>query len=135
MPLPNIPQSGLSLRELLEVKAEVAVLASKVEERFLALDVALKLQAAEYNRRLEHLNGEQARMKDERTAILDQVRREAAITADGTRKEFYSWRDTVSQFINEQRGKSQGLSLGWSVLLAALTVISGIIVAFFAAYR
>lgn len=118
MPVPcySSDSHGLTLRELLEVKREIAVLEAKFTERLKAMDMALQIQAKEYERRLEHLNGEQARIKEERAEQLPRENFELY------RKEQEVWRETVNQFTSEERGKEKGLSVGWAVLLAVLTL-------------
>lgn len=52
--------TDVSLREYIEQK--VCALDKRIDQRFIALEKALELQAKEYERRLEALNGEQARI-------------------------------------------------------------------------
>ncbi len=98
-----------------------------VQTRMDAMDTAVRLLAKETERRLEHLNGEQGRMKEERGMFLQ---REAH---DVFYREFIAWKLEVNGFIKEYSGgdrqtKDLG-SLGFSILAAAASII-GVILMF-----
>ena len=133
MPVPCYSSNshGLTLRELLEVKTEISVLEAKITEQIKAMDRALQIQAKEYERRLEHLNGEQERLSEERQAFLPRERFETYLKEQDTlynhvNKGYEDRFSTIMQFINEQRGKNQGINLSWTVLLAVVTLGIGI---------
>lgn len=117
--------SEVSLQQFLEerIKRTEAVFETRVE----AMDRAVQLLAKENERRMEHLNGEQGRMKEERGMFLQ---REAH---DVFYREFVAWKIEVNGFIKEYSGgdkqtKDLG-SLGFSVI-AALASVIGLVLMF-----
>lgn len=91
----------ISLREYIDIQ---------FEER----DKALTLQAIEVHRRLEMLNGEQARLASDRERFLTKE------VYDEFRREFDKWREQINNSIAVNSGRERGISLVWVVLLAII---------------
>jgi len=103
---------------------------------------ALKLQAREYERRLESLNGEQARIaKTQETYISREIwerfvdedrqwksRIEISLTGCMRAAEFQIYKETTDKALTLKAGQSQGFDLMRSVL----TFVAGLVVAGFA---
>lgn len=122
------------IADLLRVRPDLGILEVRTEERFKANLQALNLQAREYERRLEHLNGEQARIKEERSLLADQLRREIESTANGCGKDLFQLKEILLReiaqlremhvsFVSEQRGVNKGMGTLWAVGAAALALL------------
>ena len=96
-----------SVREILEHK--IQALEEKTNLRFDAWDHALKLQALEYERRLGILNGEQARLAEERARfVLNEI--------------YEIHRDEIVRFMSGEKARSNTYAF-----LSSLVIGSGII--------
>ncbi|MDP3793339.1 MAG: hypothetical protein Q8R07_01155 [Candidatus Uhrbacteria bacterium] len=134
----DTPHAGCQLTDkqildLLELRKDLGIFSAQTNERFNSNLQALTLQAREYERRLENLNGEQARIKEERTLLGEQLRREmemgTAVTTkdismlkENIQREVSLLRESLAAFVAEQRGVNRGIGLVWAVLIAVLTV-------------
>lgn len=110
------------LADLLNVRRDLGILEARTEERFKANLQALNLQAREYERRLDHLNGEQARVKEERSLLGEQLRREMELGFTASHNEMMGTREILLSFIAEQRGINKGIGLMWTVVIAVMTL-------------
>ena len=111
------------VKEIGEIKRLVIVADVKAEERWTAYHRALTLQALEIERRLEHLNGEAARITKERTLLTDQIRREMETGFLAAGRDTTNVRETLLAFMSEQRGINKGLSLSWTIFVAVITLL------------
>jgi len=136
--------SDITLKEFFEAQLRAAEELRKKDVKAFhdyvnARAIALELQAKEYERRLEGLNGEQARIaKTQETYIsreiweryLDEDRRwktrtELAIQEAVPRTEFQNYKETTQAALTLSTGKSQG----YEVVRNAFSFVSGIIIA------
>lgn len=109
---------------------------------------ALTLQAAEYERRLESLNGEQARIAANQSSsvsreLWDSTEREdrewkrradAAIADRVSRAEFQTYKEATEKALTLKAGQSLGIGATAAVMvqiLSSLGVIASIVVAIF----
>ena len=104
-----MPDDTVSLREHLDLVTRVAVLETNMN----ANAVQLKLQAAEYERRLDGLNGEQARLASARRDFV------SVLAYDTFKETLEPWRDTVNRFMAANAGRDAGIGTSWGVLVAA----------------
>lgn len=118
---------GLSLREYLEVR--LAEMDRRYEQRFAAQeralsnalaasDKALAVAAREYERRLEALNGEQARLAADRERFVSQ-------------DAYDTWRDGVNAALSVGAGKERGIAAVWAVgvvVAALILTVVGLLV-------
>ena len=120
-----------------EVRQGVAGVMARAEERWESYLRALALQTAEYDRRLDHLNGEQARVKEERQVLLSQLRREIETQSATSAKEIADLkesllreiglvRESLVAFTAEQRGTNKGIGLVWASFIAVFTLCLGL---------
>ena len=121
----------------LEVRKDLGILEARTDERFKSNLAALNLQAREYERRLEQLNGEQARVKEERLVLLSQLRREMEGQAASSIKDMNQLRESLLReiamvreslvaFTAEQRGTNKGIGLVWASFIAVCTLCLGL---------
>jgi hypothetical protein len=110
------------VRELEEVRRVALVAAAKADERWVAYLRALDLQTNETARRLEHLNGEAARIAEERQVVTAQMRREMELGFGVAHRDTSSVREALATFIAEQRGVNKGMNLIWTIVVATLTI-------------
>ncbi len=139
--------SEITLREFFEAKLNaIEAMREKDIKAFYdyvkSSSEALKLQAREYERRLENLNGEQARIaKTQETYISREIwerfidedrqwksRTELGMVACLQRAEFQIYKETTDKALTLKAGQSQGFDIVKSVG----TFIAGLVVAFFA---
>ncbi len=104
-----------------QLKAEIASLKEllverdrRYEERFIASTQALRLQAAEYGRRLDALNGEAERLRQMQATYLPREIYETSQT------EVIKKVDELRQGRNVTEGKSQGISAVWLVIVVLI---------------
>lgn len=101
-----------------------------LKEHFDALRVAeaeaLRIQAKEYERRLEALNGEQARLADERASFVNRE------IWDRIQDEDRRWKTRVDLLIERGAGEKKGIFNAASalqtvilIIIAALTLLGG----------
>ena len=104
-----------TLKELINTK--ICLHNQIVDKRFESLDVALKLQAKEYERRLLDLNGEAARIRDIQLSSVPretyQIKHEKL---ESEVKELRQWKDN-------QQGKSAVYSIILPLVISFLTGI------------
>ena len=110
------------IKELGEVKRLVTIADARAAERWDASQRALTLQAGEIDRRLEHLNGEAARIAEERVSLTLQMRREMEAGFRASTTDINNVREILSSFMAEQRGINKGMNLIWTIIVATLTV-------------
>ncbi len=136
--------SEITLKEFLEAKLhaieklrekDVAAFRDYVNNR----SIALELQAKEYERRLESLNGEQSRIaKTQETYISREIwerfadedrqwktRAELALAGCMRSSEFAIYKETTDKALTLKAGQSQGFDM----VKGALTFIAGVVVA------
>ena len=118
----------VTLRELLEVKAALQKLELLVIERFAAAKQALELQAKEYDRRLDHLNGEQGRMAVDRERFLPResfeiFKNELDKRREIERKELDLRTTHMDKFMAASSGRDAGIGISWGVIVALIATI------------
>jgi len=115
------------VRELLELKIGHVTEIAKL--RVELTDKALQLQRIEYERRLDLLNHEQARLAADRERFLPRE------LYDANNRDQRQWRDSVNTWIAANQGKSTGQQATVAAIYAAagfivtLIVIVGAVVA------
>jgi DNA repair exonuclease SbcCD ATPase subunit len=88
------------------------------EEKFKALEKALELQAKEYERRLEDLNGEAGRLKAMKQELAS--REVFDRTIDELRKEL----KVLSEWKTKQEGKSQlTMYIPWIIAIISIVIM------------
>lgn len=108
----NEKRELVTLREYLEHK--VCALDVRIDERFVSRDKSLALQAGEYQRRLEALNHEQARLAADRERFMPREVSEARHNQAAERISLLSAR------LDKLEGGKASLSNAWTVLVAIL---------------
>ncbi len=105
--------------------ARFKTLDSKLQAHIDATDRALAIAGREVERRLESLNGEQARLLADRERFLSRE------TYEQAQKDFATWRDTVNTALATGTGRGQGVGQFWGVLVIvigiALTIMTVVI--------
>jgi hypothetical protein len=120
---PTVDQQVIHLvRELEEVRRVAIIATTRAEERWSSYLRALELQSTEYERRLEHLNGEARRIAEERILITAQLRREMELGFNVAQKEIVSIREVLTSFIAEQRGLNKGMGFVWTAIVTIATI-------------
>ena len=111
--------NDVSLKEFIEVR--LAEMEKRLDERQRIHDNALTLQAREYERRLEGLNHEHARLASDRERYTTREKFEDHLHT------FDTWKAQVNTAIATASGKAAGLSLAWAVFLAVGGVLGGFV--------
>ena len=86
-----------------------------MDAHFESLEKALGLQAKEYERRLNELNGEQSRLREERGRFLPRE------LYDSFSSDTNKWRDNVNTFIAGSSGQTQGFDKAWATIIAVVS--------------
>lgn len=128
----------VTLKELLELRIEALEKAFKHYQK--TAEEALKLQAQEYSRRLDSLNGEQERIarsqatyvsrelwdsfQIEHKSLMERLAINQASTI--TVKEFQVYKDYVDKSLATNTGHKEGVSMITYILVQILLSIAGI---------
>lgn len=103
----------LSLEAIVErIRAEERLTAAQ----FQALDRARAIEMEEMRRRLDALNGEQARL------LLDRERYLPRELYDAGAQELRIWRENVTTQMAAMRGRDTGVGMAWAVAVALITL-------------
>ena len=100
-----------------ELQLMVESLDRRIDERFIAHDRALCLQAATYDSRLHGLNDIQNKMREERQHFLSKEMSDAKWT------EFYTWQRQLEAKLALSDGSAAGIKNSWGVLVAVVTIL------------
>lgn len=114
----------VTLRHYIDVKIDYE--RKILDQRIDFMNVALRLQAIEYERRLEGLNHEQARLASDRERF---VAREVYETAESS---LSVWRDGVNRAILLAAGRTSGMGAiasGAALLIGVVVGIGGLVIA------
>ncbi len=103
--------TDVALREFLEHKIEA--LDKRIDERLCAQSKALSLQAREYERRLEQLNHEQARLAADRERFMPRE------IADQRQKDYEDWRASIDKTLATGAGASKWETVILSAAISA----------------
>ncbi len=116
-----------NLKEL--VTMQIEALRELTEARFMSSSEALKIQAAEYERRLDALNGEAARLREIQSEYLPREVYDSEHKEINKKIELLALDTTRSE--GTHTGKSEGISAAWAIIVTvivlAVSVVSMII--------
>ena len=100
-----------------ELQLMIEALDRRIDERFIAMDKALCLQASTYDSRLHGLNDIQNKMREERLHFMSKE------MSDQKWSEFYTWQRQIEAKISASYGAATGVKNSWGVLVAVVTIL------------